>query len=135
MAEGSASSGVGGVEQVLEDLRALSEEVTTVAVLSGDGELRASTLLPGVDRDRHATMLVALAGLAARVARENGGSRFSRVRIKEEGGYVLLLGLEGGGTFAVTTTPNARIGLIFYDMRNAQRELERMLGSEEGGRR
>ena len=134
MAEGSASS-VGGVEQVLEDLRTLSEEVTTTAVLSGDGELGASTLPPGVDRDRHATMLVALAGLAARVARENGGSRFSRVRIKEEGGYVLLLGLEGGGTLAVTTTPNARVGLIFYDMRNAQRELERMLGSEEGGRR
>ena len=120
---------------MLEDLRTLSEEVTTAAVLSGDGKLRASTLLPGVDRDRHATMLVALAGLAARVARENGGSRFSRVRIKEEGGYVLLLGLEGGGTLAVTTTPNARVGLIFYDMRNAQRELERMLGSEEGGRR
>jgi uncharacterized protein len=135
MVEDSASSGVGGVEQVLEDLRSLSEEVTTAAVLSGDGELRASTLLPGVDRDRHATMLVALVGLAARVARENGGSRFSRVRIKEEGGYVLLLGFEGGGTLAVTTTPNARVGLIFYDMRNAQRELERMLGSEEGGRR
>ena len=134
MAEGSAS-GVGGVEQVLEDLRALSEEVATAAVLSEDSQLRASTLLPGVDRDRHATMLVALAGLAARVARENGGSRFSRVRIKEERGYVLLLGLEGGGTLAVTTTPNARIGLIFYDMRNAQRELERMLGAEEGGRR
>jgi predicted regulator of Ras-like GTPase activity (Roadblock/LC7/MglB family) len=134
MAEGSAS-GVGGVEQVLEDLRALSEEVATAAVLSEDSQLRASTLLPGVDRDRHATMLVALAGLAGRVARENGGSRFSRVRIKEEGGHVLLLSLEGGGTLAVTTTPNARIGLIFYDMRNAQRELERMLGSEEGGRR
>src|ERR671933_1180755 len=97
MAEGSASSGVGGVEQVLEDLRALSEEVTTVAVLSGDGELRASTLLPGVDRDRHATMLVALAGLAARVARENGGGRVCRGRIKGEGGGGLLPRLGGGG--------------------------------------
>ena len=134
MAEGSAS-GVGGVEQVLEDLRALSGEVTTAAVLSGDGELRASTLHPGVDRDRHTAMLVALVGIAGRVARENGGSRFTRVRIKEEGGHVLLVSLEGGGTLTVTTTPNARVGLIFYDMRNAQRELERMLTSEEGGRR
>jgi uncharacterized protein len=134
MAEGSAS-GVGEVEQVLEDLRSLSGEVTTAAVLSGDGELRASTLHPGVDRDRHTAMLVALVGIAGRVARENGGSRFARVRIKEEGGHVLLVSLEGGGTLAVTTTPNARIGLIFYDMRNAQRELERMLASEEGGRR
>jgi predicted regulator of Ras-like GTPase activity (Roadblock/LC7/MglB family) len=134
MAEGSAS-GVRGVEQVLEDLRSLSGEVATVAVLSGEGELRASTLPPGVDRDRYTAMLVALVGIAGRVARENGGSRFTRLRIKEEGGHVLLVSVEGGGTLAVTTTPDARIGLIFYDMRNAQRELERMLGSEEGGRR
>jgi predicted regulator of Ras-like GTPase activity (Roadblock/LC7/MglB family) len=134
MAEGSAS-GVGGVEQVLEDLRSLSGEVATVAVLSGDGELRASTLPPGVDRDRYTAMLVALVGIAGRVARENGGSRFTRLRIKEEGGHVLLVSVEGVGTLAVTTTPDARIGLIFYDMRNAQRELEQMLGSEEGGRR
>src|SRR5919206_4648608 len=97
MAEGSASS-VGGVEQVLEDLRTLSEEVTTAAVLSGDGKLRASTLLPGVDRDRHATMLVALAGLAARVARENGGGGVMRGRGKEEGGDVPPLRPGGGGT-------------------------------------
>ncbi|MBV9454294.1 MAG: roadblock/LC7 domain-containing protein [Rubrobacter sp.] len=134
MAESSAS-GVGGVEQVLEDLRALSGEVATVAVFSGAGELRASTLPPGVDRDRYASMLMALIALAGRVARENGGSSFIRVRIKEEGGHVLLISLEGGGALAVTTGPNARIGLIFYDMRNAQRELERMLASDEGGPR
>jgi predicted regulator of Ras-like GTPase activity (Roadblock/LC7/MglB family) len=121
------------MEQVLEDLQALSGEVTTAAVLAKDGELRAATLPPGVDRDRYAAMLTALIGLAGRIARENGGSSFIRVRIKEEGGHVLLLGLEGGGALAVTTGSNARIGLIFYDMRNAQRELEPMLASEEAG--
>src|SRR5918911_3266841 len=103
MAEGSASS-VGGVEQVLEDLRTLSEEVTTAAVLSGDGKLRASTLLPGVDRDRHATMLVALAGLAARVARENGGSRVWRGRDKEKGGEGAPLRPHRGGKHAGAAT-------------------------------
>jgi predicted regulator of Ras-like GTPase activity (Roadblock/LC7/MglB family) len=133
MAEGSAS-GVEGVEQVLEDLRALSGEVTTAAVLSRDGELRASTLPPGVDQERYAAMLAALVGVARRVARENGGSGFAQARIKEEGGYVLLVGLEGGETLTATTGPDARVGLVLYDMRNVRRELERMLGSEEGGR-
>ncbi len=133
MAEGSAS-GVGGVEQVLEDLRALSGEVTTAAVLSRDGELQASTLPPGVDRERYAAMLAALAGIARRVARENGGTGFAQVRIKEEEGHVLLVGLEGGDTLAATTGPDARVGLVLYDMRNVRRELERMLGSEEGER-
>jgi predicted regulator of Ras-like GTPase activity (Roadblock/LC7/MglB family) len=133
MAEGSAS-GVEGVEQVLEDLRALSGEVTTAAVLSRDGELRASTLPPGVDQERYAAMLAALVGVARRVARENGGSGFAQARIKEEGGYVLLVGLEGGETLTATTGPDARVGLVLYDMRNARKELERVLGSEEGGR-
>ncbi|HZY57436.1 MAG TPA: roadblock/LC7 domain-containing protein [Rubrobacteraceae bacterium] len=133
MAEGS-TSGVGGVEQVLEDLRALSGEVTTAAVLSRDGELRASTLPPGVDQERYAAMLAALVGVARRVARENGGSGFTQARIKEEGGHVLLVGLEGGETLAATTGPDARVGLVLYDMRNVRKELERVLGSEEGGR-
>ena len=77
-------------------------------------------------------MLAALAGAADRVARENGGSRFTQARIKEEGGHVLLVSLKGGGTLVATTGPEARVGLILYDMRNVRKELERMLGSEGG---
>ena len=134
MAEGSAT-GVGELERVLEDLRALSGEVATATVLSESGELRASTLPPGVDRERYAAMLSALASLARRTARENGGSGFTQVRIKGEGGYVLLVGLEGGGTLAATTVPDARVRLVLYDMRNVRRELERILGPREGGQR
>jgi uncharacterized protein len=121
------------MEGVLENLRALSGEVTTAAVLLKDGELEASTLPPGVDRERYAAMLAALAGIARRIARENGGSSFSQVRIKDEGGYVLLVGLEGGGTLAATTGPDARVGLVLYDMRNVRKEVEKMTGSREGG--
>ena len=80
-------------------------------------------------------MLSALAGLARRIARENGGSGFTQVRIKGEEGYVLLVGLEGGETLAATTVPDARVGLVLYDMRNVRRELERILGPGEGGQR
>jgi predicted regulator of Ras-like GTPase activity (Roadblock/LC7/MglB family) len=128
MTEGGAT-GVGELEGVLENLRGLSGEVTTAAVLMGDGELRASTVPPGVDRERYAAMLAALAGIARRVARENGGSGFTQARIREEGGHVLLVGLEGGGTLTATTGPDARVGLVLYDMRNVRRELERMLAS------
>jgi predicted regulator of Ras-like GTPase activity (Roadblock/LC7/MglB family) len=132
MAEGNAST-VDEAQRVLEDLRALSGEVVSVAVLYESGELRASTLPPGVDQERYVAMLAALTSLARRVARENGGTGFSLVRIKEEDGYVLLVGLEGGDTLAATTGPDARVGLVLYDMRNVRRELERVLGSGGGG--
>ena len=136
MAEGG-TTGVGELEEVLENLRALSGEVTTAAVLSGSRELRASTLPPGVDRERYGAMLAALAGLAGRTARENGGGGFAQARIKDEEGHVLLVGLEGGATLAATTGPEARVVLILYDMRNVREELERVLGQAsaagEGG--
>jgi predicted regulator of Ras-like GTPase activity (Roadblock/LC7/MglB family) len=136
MGEGgvAGTTGAGELEGVLENLRALSGEVTTAAVLLKDGELEASTLPPGVDRERYAAMLAALAGITRRSARENGGSSFSQVRIKGEGGYVLLVGLEGGGTLAATTGPDARVGLVLYDMRNTRKEVEKMIGfGGEGG--
>jgi predicted regulator of Ras-like GTPase activity (Roadblock/LC7/MglB family) len=134
MAEGSAAGATGTeeLEGVLENLRALSGEVITAAVLLKDGELEASTLPPGVDRERYAAMLAALAGIARRIARENGGSSFSQVRIKGEGGHILLVGLEGGGTLVATTGPDARVGLVLYDMRNVRKEIEKMTGSGEG---
>ena len=131
MSEGGVT-GVGELEGVLENLRALSGEVTTAAVLSEGGELEASTLASGVDRERYAAMLAALAGIARRTARENGGSGFTQARIKEEGGYVLLVGLKGGATLAATTGPDARVGLVLYDMRNARKEIDRTLGYSDG---
>ena len=75
-------------------------------------------------------MLAALANLAERVARQNGKDHSSQVRVKAEGGYVLLVRLEGSGALAATTDLDARVGLVLYDMRNARGEVEKAL---EGG--
>ena len=131
MAERGAT-GVGELEGLLGGLRSLSGEIETAAVLSGNGELLASTVRPGVDRERSGAMLAALAALARRTAREGGGGEFAQVRIGVEEGYVLLVGLTSGGTLAATTGPEARVGLVLYDMRNARGEMEGVLGSGKG---
>jgi uncharacterized protein len=118
------------LDRVLADLRALSGDIDSCGVLSKDGELLSSSHGEGVDRERVTAMLAALANRSERVARENGKEHASQVRVKAEGGYVLLVRLEGGGTLAATTGPNARVGLVLYDMRNARAEVERVL---EGG--
>ena len=123
---GSAES----LDRVLADLRALSGDIESCGILSNDGEVLSSSHGEGVDRERVTAMLAALANRAERMARENGKEHASQVRIKAEGGYVLLVRLEGGSTLAATTGPDARIGLVLYDMRNARDEVERAL---EGG--
>ncbi len=118
------------LDRVVTDLRALSGDIDSCGVLSKDGELLFSSHAAGVDRERVAVMLAALANGAERVARENGKEHASQVRVKAEGGYVLLVRLGGGGTLAATAGPEARVGLVLYDMRNARDEVERAL---EGG--
>ena len=126
--------GAGSAEElnrVLADLQALSGDMESCGVLSKDGNLLSSSHGEGVDRERVAAMVAALANLAERVARENGKNHASQIRVKAEGGHVLLVRLEGGGTLAATTGPDARVGLALYDMRNARGEVEKAL---EGGR-
>ena len=119
------------LDGVLADLRALSGDIESCGVLSKDGELLSSSHEEGVDRERVAAMVAALTNLAERVSRENGKDHASQVRVKAEGGHVLLVRLEGGGVLVATTGPDARVGLVLYDMRNARGEVEQVLEGEK----
>ena len=132
VAQGGADS-AGGLDRVLADLRALSEDIESCAVLSGAGDLLSSSHEAGVDRERVAAMLAALVNLSERVARENGKEHASQIRVDTEGGHLLMVRLEGGGALVATTGADARVGLVLYDMRNSRGEVEKVL--QEGTRR
>ncbi len=131
MTERGGDGASGDLDRVVADLRALSGDIESCGVLSKDGELLSSSHGEGVERERVKAMLSALANLAGRVARQEGKDHASLVRVKTEGGHVLLVGLDGGGALVATTGPDARVGLVLYDMRNARGEVEKAL---EGGR-
>jgi hypothetical protein len=119
---------------VLADLRALSEDIDSCAVLSGDRDLLSSSHGPGVERERVGAMLAALVYLSERVARESGKGYISQLRIDTGEGHLLVVRLDGGGgVLAATTGQEARVGLVLYDMRNARGEVEKALaeGSDQ----
>jgi uncharacterized protein len=130
MTERDQSASTADLDRVLGDLRALSGDIKSCAVLSKDGELLSSSHGEGVDRERATAMLAALDNLAERTARENGKDHASQVRVRTEGGHVLLVRLEGGGTLVATTDLDARVGLALYDLRNASGEVEKALEGE-----
>ncbi len=115
----------GDLDRVLGDLRALSGDMASCAVLSADGVLLSSSHTEGVDRARTAAMLSAVANLAERAARREGKEHASQARVDVEDGHLLLVRLEGGGILAATTAKDARVGLVLYDMRNAREEVGR----------
>ena len=122
----------GDLDRALADLRALSGDMASCAVLSADGVLLSSSHAEGVDRERAAAMLAAVANLAERAARLEGKEHASQVRVDAEDGHLLLVRLDGGGTLAATTAKDARVGLVLYDMRNARGEVEK--ATNAGGR-
>jgi uncharacterized protein len=130
MTERDGVGSTGDLDRVLGDIRALSGDIKSCAVLSKDGELLSSSHGEGVDRERATAMLAALVNLAERTARENGKDHASQVRVRTEGGHVLLVRLEGGGTLAAATDVDAQVGLALYDMRNASGEVEKALEGE-----
>ena len=113
----------GDLDRALADLKALSGDMASCAVLSADGVLLSSSHEEGVDRERAAAMLAAAANLAERAARREGKEHAAQVRVDAEEGHLLLVRLEGGGTLAATTAKDARVGLVLYDMRNARAEI------------
>jgi uncharacterized protein len=115
----------GDLDRALADLRALSGDMASCAVLSSDGDLLSSSHTEGVDRQRAAAMLSAVANLAERAARQEGKEHASQVRVDAEDGHLLLVRLDGGGILAATTAKDARVGLVLYDMRNARGEVEK----------
>jgi len=127
MAERSGAGTVRDLDRVLGDLRALSEDIESCAVLSGDGNLISSSHGPGVERERVGAILAALVNLAERLARESGKGHISQLRIDTGGGHLLVVRLDGGGILAATTGQEARVGLVLYDMRNSRGEVEKSL--------
>lgn len=130
MAEDGRTRVVENLARVIGDLRSLSGDLESCAVLSSGGELVYSSHGEGVDRERVSAMLKALTNLSKGVARRNGKGRADQTRIRTDLGYVILVRLENGGTLAATTGPEARVGLALYDMRNVRQEIERAM--EEG---
>ncbi len=119
------------LDRLIADLRALSGDIDSCAVLSKDGRLLSSSHAPGVERERASAMLAAVSDIAERTARENGKDHASQVRVKTGNGHLLLVRLEDGGVLAATTGPEARVGLALYDMRNARGGIEKTIS--EGG--
>ena len=118
----------GDLDRALADLRALSGDMASCAVLSADGVLLSSSHTEGVDRERAAAMLSAVANLAERAARQEGKQHASQVRVDAEDGHLLLVRMDGG-TLAATTAKDARVGLVLYDMRNARGEVEKAMNA------
>lgn len=117
-------------ELMVDRLRALqagTADVEASAVVSVDGLIMASALPASVEEDRVSAMSAAMLSLGERIAGELGRGMLDQVYVRGDHGYVLLMSVGEEAVLTVLAHEEAKLGLIFLDMRRAVEDLIALL--------
>lgn len=111
----------------LRDLQASSPDIEASAVVSVDGLTIASALPQAVEEDRVSAMSAAMLSLGERIASELGRGALDQVYIKGEEGFVVLMSIGDDAVLTALAREDAKLGLIFLDMRRAADDLTKLI--------
>jgi hypothetical protein len=111
----------------LRDLQSTTPEIEASAVVSVDGLIIASSLPAGVEEDRVSAMSAAMLSLGERIAGELGRGVLDQVYVKGAQGYVILMSVGEEAVLTTLVRQQARLGLIFLDMRRSADDLEKLV--------
>lgn len=118
--------GVPRTQQMIERLKSLrmsTPDVEASAVVSVDGLPIASDLPSDVEEDRVSAMSAAMLSLGERIATELGRGTLEQVYIRGDQGYVFLTSVGEDAVLTVLARSDAKLGLIFLDMKRAAEDL------------
>jgi hypothetical protein len=111
----------------LRDLQASSPDVEASIIVSVDGLTMASALPSDVEEDRVSAMSAAMLSLGERIASELGRGILDQVYIRGENGFVILMAIGTEAVLTVLAREQAKLGLLFLDMRRATDDLTQMI--------
>jgi uncharacterized protein len=111
----------------LRDLQAGTTDIEASAVVSVDGLIMASALPANVEEDRVSAMSAAMLSLGERIAGELGRGSLDQLYVRGGKGYVILMAVGADAVLTALVREDARLGLIFLDMRRAATDLERLV--------
>jgi predicted regulator of Ras-like GTPase activity (Roadblock/LC7/MglB family) len=111
----------------LRDLQSSTPDIEASAVVSVDGLIMASSLPQGIEEDRVSAMSAAMISLGERIAGELGRGELEQVYIRGDSGFVILMSVGEEAVLTSLIRENARLGLIFLDMKRAADDLEKLV--------
>ncbi|MBN1661440.1 MAG: roadblock/LC7 domain-containing protein [Anaerolineae bacterium] len=111
----------------LKDLQVSTPDIEASAVVSVDGLIIASALPTDVEEDRVSAMSAAMLSLGDRIAGELGRGVLDQVYIRGANGYVILSAVGEEAVLTVLARQDAKLGLVFLDMRRAAEDLSRLI--------
>lgn len=112
---------------ILSELNGTSSDIEASAIISTDGLTMASALPAGLDEDRVGAMSAAMLSLGDRTSQELARGGLEQVLVKGAKGYVLMIYAGKEAVLTVMARSNAKLGLIFLDVKRAAEGIEQLL--------
>ncbi|HVK63587.1 MAG TPA: roadblock/LC7 domain-containing protein [Polyangium sp.] len=123
----AAGSRVEKIQEILRNLRSVSPDIIGSAMVSTDGFIIASLLPNEIDEELVSGMAAALLGVGERIAHELMGGAMEQTYVRGRQGYVILNAVGAEALLIVLTTPDAKLGLVFLDIRRRVTELSKIV--------
>lgn len=111
----------------LRDLASGTPDIEASAVVSIDGLIMASALPTDIEEDRVSAMSAAMLSLGERIATELRRGQLDQVYIRGNNGYVILMSVGEEAVLTTLVRENAKLGLIFLDMKRAADDLTQLV--------
>ncbi len=115
------------MQDVLRSLRAGSPEIIGSAIVSIDGFVIASVLPGEIDEELVSGMAAAMLGVGERISSELMASKLEQTYVRSEKGYVILNAVGEEAVLVVLTTREAKLGLVFIDIRRRSADLDKLI--------
>lgn len=122
-----AGSRVERIQEILRSLRSVSPDIIGLAMVSTDGFVIASLLPNEIDEELVSGMAAALFGVGECIAAEFMGGQMEQMYVRGKQGYVILNAVGQEALLIVLTTPDAKLGLVFLDIRRRVGELAKIV--------
>ena len=117
-------------KQMVEELKKLqisSPDIQASALVSVDGLIIASALPGSVEEDRVSAMSAAMLSLGERISIELRRGDLDQVYIRGDDGYVMLTSVGQDAVLTVMASVNAKLGLIFLDIKRTADALSELI--------
>ena len=118
-------------QQIVDRLRSMqagAPDIEASAVVSVDGLIMASALPQDVEEDRVSAMSAAMLSLGDRISNELGKAGLQQVYVRGDRGSVLLTSIGKDAVLTAMARQEAKLGLIFLEMRRAAADIARLVG-------
>ena len=112
----------------LRSMQASAPDIEASAVVSVDGLIMASALPQEVEEDRVSAMSAAMLSLGERISGELGRKGLEQVYIKGSTGSIILTSIGEEAVLTALARQEAKLGLIFLEMRRAAEDLAKLVG-------